>query len=218
VFKGSPAHVSALSGPATWAAIRPVIPGGRRRVDHVAAVSCRLSATGIRFLGILSRRGVLLPSRSAYQATSAWTPTGFPRSAHPSRDRIGCPLYPEAQRCSHDRSDPSGRRSPPLPGARPYRPGPHPISGAVNYEASSRVHSRSPARPSPSPGCSPGWNRGPWAHSPGFAPQQAGPAAHAGAGDGHRTLARSHMTDIVGPPTHELTQDVRPRVARSGWT
>jgi len=30
VFKGSPAHVSALSGPATRAAIRPVIPGGRR--------------------------------------------------------------------------------------------------------------------------------------------------------------------------------------------
>lgn len=31
MFKGSPAHVSALSGPATRAAIRPVIRGGRRR-------------------------------------------------------------------------------------------------------------------------------------------------------------------------------------------
>ena len=62
------------------------------------------------------------------------------------------PSLPRGQRCSHDRSDPSGRRSPPLPGARPYHPGPHPISGAVNYEASSRVYSRSPARPSPSPG------------------------------------------------------------------
>ena len=69
-----------------------------------------------------SCRGVLLPSRSAYQA-AAWTPAGFPRSAHPSHGRIGCPLYPEAQRCSHSRSDPSGRRSPPLPGARPYHPG-----------------------------------------------------------------------------------------------
>src|SRR5664279_4934635 len=121
--------------------LSPAVDGG---VDHVAAVSCRLSATGIRFLGILSRRGVPLPSRSAYQATSAWTPTGFPRSAHPSRDRIGCPLCPEAQRCSHDRSDPSGRRSPPLPGARPYRPGPRPISGAVYYL--SLIHISEPTR------------------------------------------------------------------------
>lgn len=153
MFKGSPAHVSALWGPVTRAGIRPVIPGGRRRgrpchrglpvVFRPPAFACWASC---------ARRGVSLPSRSAYQATSAWTPTGFPRSAHPSHDRIGCPLYPEAQRCSHDRSDPSDRRSPPLPGARPYRPGPHPISRAVNYEASSRVHSRSPARPSPSPG------------------------------------------------------------------
>ena len=115
-------------------------------------VSCRLSTTGIRLLGIL------LPPRSSAPLTvglpdsQRLDPTGFPRSAHPSHDRIGCPLYPEAQRCSHDRSDPSGRRSPPLPGARPYHPGPHPISGAIHYEASSRVYSRSPARPSPSPG------------------------------------------------------------------
>ncbi len=74
-----------------------------------------------------SRRGIPLSSRSAYQA-DAWTPAGFPRSAHPSHGRIGCPLYPEAQRCSHGRSDPSGRRLPPLPGARPYHPGVHPIS------------------------------------------------------------------------------------------
>jgi len=115
-------------------------------------VSCRLSTTGIRLLGIL------LPPRSSAPLTvglpdsQRLDPTGFPRSAHPSHGRIGCPLYPEAQRCSHDRSDPSGRRSPPLPGARPYHPGPHPISGAIHYEASSRVYSRSPARPSPSPG------------------------------------------------------------------
>ena len=51
--------------------------------------------------------------------------------------------------------------------------------------------------------------------SPGFAPQQAGPAAHARAGDGHRALARSYTTDTVGPPIHELTRNVRPRVARS---
>ena len=55
--------------------------------------------------------------------------------------------------------------------ARPLSQGPGPITpvlipstGAIHYEASSRVHSRSPARPSPSP-VSPGWNRGPWAYS-----------------------------------------------------
>jgi hypothetical protein len=65
---------------------------------------------------------------------------------------------------------------------------------------------------------SPDGSRTSWACSPGFAPQQAGPAAHARAGDGHRALARSYTTDIVGPPIHELTRNVRPRVARSAWT
>ena len=89
--------------------------------------SCRLSAAGIRFLGIL-----FLPGSSALLTVglpgSAWTPAGFPRSAHPSHGRIGCPLYPGTKRCSHGRSDPSGRRSPPLPGARPYHPGAPSIS------------------------------------------------------------------------------------------
>ena len=77
------------------------------------------------------RQTVFVPdveARSASAEASTRTPTGFPRSAHPSHGRIGCPLYPETTRCSADRSDPSGRRAPPLPGARSYRPGPHPIS------------------------------------------------------------------------------------------
>jgi len=61
----------------------------------------------------------------------------------------------------------------------------------------------------------PWMDQGPLGSSPGFAPQQAGPAAHARAGDGHRALARSYTTDTVGPPIHELTRNVRPRVARS---
>jgi hypothetical protein len=64
----------------------------------------------------------------------------------------------------------------------------------------------------------PWMDQGPLGSSPGFAPQQAGPAAHARAGDGHRALARSYTTDTVGPPIHELTRNVRPRVARLGWT
>src|SRR5258708_15010807 len=104
--------------------------------------------------------------------------------------------------------------------ARPLCQGPGPITpafipspGAIYYEASSRVHSRSPARPSPLP-VIPGWNGDLLGLLPGFAPQQAGPAAHARAGDGHRALARSYTTGITGPPIHALTRNVRPRVAR----
>jgi hypothetical protein len=41
-----------------------------------------------------SRRGVPPSSRSAYRPNSR-TPTGLPRSARTSRDRVGCSLYPE---------------------------------------------------------------------------------------------------------------------------
>ena len=55
--------------------------------------------TGIRFLGILSRRGVPPLSRSAYRTVhhpNNSDPTGFPCSAHTRYDRGGRPLYPEA--------------------------------------------------------------------------------------------------------------------------
>jgi len=216
VFKGSPAHVGALSSPATRADIRPVIPGDRRRTDHAVWVSCRLSATGLRFLSILFPPGCSAPLAIGLPGI-VWTPTGFPRSTRPSHDRIGRPLHPEAQRCSHDRSDLSGRRSPPLPAARPYHPGPHPISGAVHYGASSRVHSRSPARSSPRlvvplDG----------SEALGLFPGLRTPAGRTcGArqsGDGHRALTRNYASDIVGPPFREFPRNVRPRVARSDWT
>src|SRR6266849_8314743 len=48
-------HVSTLSRPGTRPAIRPVIRDRQRRAGLIAALSCRLSATGVRFLGILFR-------------------------------------------------------------------------------------------------------------------------------------------------------------------
>jgi len=105
-----------------------------------------------------SRRGLPPSSRSAYQVgakASTRTPTGFPRSAHPSHGRIGCPLYPETTRCSADQSDPSGRRVPPLPGARSYRPGPPKLSITGRRQGFTRVHP--PGLP-PGP-VIPGWNR-----------------------------------------------------------
>ena len=180
-------------------------------------VSCRLSTTGIRLLGILLPPRSSAPLTVGLPSSQRLDPTGFPRSAHPSHGRIGCPLYPEAQRCSHDRSDPSGRRSPPFQGPGPLTPVLIPSPGLSitrRHQGFTRVHP---------PGLPPRlvipWmDQGPLGSSPGFAPPQAGPAAHARAGDGHRALARSYTTDIVGPPIRELARDVRPRVARSGWT
>ena len=100
--------------------------------------------------------------------------------AHPSHGRIGCPRYPETTRCSADRSDPSGRRAPPLPGARSCRPGPHPISrscllrGVVKGLLAFTRPAFSPARSSLGPG-HPWMEQGqPWAHSPGSAPRRPG--------------------------------------------
>ena len=81
----SPAHVSAPFGArAPRLGIRPVTqqrpPGG---AATSVAVSCRLSPTGIRFLGILFPPGGFRhPLRLAYRtATAVRTLSGFPRSA-----------------------------------------------------------------------------------------------------------------------------------------
>ena len=78
-------------------------------------------------------------------------PTGFPRSTHTRYDRGGRPLYPEASGVHTTGVLVSGRRLPPLPAARPYHPGPHPVFPGFDDEASSGVHSRSPVRSSPRP-------------------------------------------------------------------
>ena len=86
-----------------------------------------------------------------HQRDRSLSSTAKNRGLCPTDGRNGCPLYPEAQRCSHDRSDPSGRRSPPLPGARPYHAGSHPISRSCplrNVMKGSLAFTR-PAFPSP---------------------------------------------------------------------
>ena len=95
VFKGSPAHVGALSRPD---GSRPVsgqlcetTNGG---LIDLISVSCRLSAAGVRFLGILSRPGIPPLLRSAYHASQR----GPERVFHVPHARdtagAGCPLYP----------------------------------------------------------------------------------------------------------------------------
>jgi len=162
------------------AGIRPVIPGRPAEGPGTPPwVSCCLSATGVRFLGILSRQRVSALLTVGLPG-NAWTLAGFPRSAHPSHGRIGCPLYPEAQRCSHGRSYPSGRRLPPLPGARPYHPGVHPTSRSYPLRGVIKG-SLAFTRPAFPLACwSPDGTRTPWARSRASHPGRQDLPAHAG--------------------------------------
>lgn len=92
-------HVSTLSGPGTRPGIRPVIRKDHRRRSRsvLVALSCCLSATGVRFLGILSRPGnsalltVGLPP--ARDFAERRTRARFPCSARLRPGWGGCPLY-----------------------------------------------------------------------------------------------------------------------------
>jgi hypothetical protein len=207
VFKGSPAHVSALSGPAitAWypASYVSAIGGGPATRPRV---SCRLSTTGIGLLGIL------FPPR-----VSALLTVGLPgecQSIRPDPDGVSTfhtpesrpdwvPSLPRDHAVLSGRSDPSDRRAPPLPGARSYRPGPHPISrscllrGVVKGSLAFTRPAFSLARSSLD------GTRTTLGTLPGLrTPQTRGSAEHAEAGDGHRALARSYRTtDIAAPPS-----------------
>lgn len=187
----------------------------QRRGQSRVSISCRLSATGIRLLGILSRRGVPLSSRSAYQAVP-----GPRHGFHVPHTRVtaglGALFTPRPSGALTAGPIPPAAARPLFQGPGPITPAFIPSPGAIYYEASSRVRLRSPARPSPLP-VIPGWSGDFLGLLPGLRTQQAGPAAHARAGDGHRALTRSYTTGITGPPIRELTRNVRPRVARSGW-
>jgi hypothetical protein len=58
--------------------------------------SCRLSAAGICFLGVLfpPRNSALLTVGLPQHPKMSWTLTGFPRSTRVRYGRVGCPLYP----------------------------------------------------------------------------------------------------------------------------
>ena len=220
-FKGSPAHVSALSGPATRAGIRPVIP---------RAPGGGAGNTALGFLPPFGHRHPLLghpvPAREFR-----------PPHGRPTRQRLD-PGGVSTFRTSESRPEwvPSLPRGPavltrPVRSLRPpLAPSPRgqalsprsriPSPGAVHYEASSRVHSRSPARPSPSPVGPLDGTRTSWACSPGFAPRQAGPARRTpgrGTGIEHSPGATrpASSPDLL---SRKLPRNVRPRVARSAWT
>jgi hypothetical protein len=181
-------------------------------------VSRCLSAAGVRFLGIL-----FPPGSSALLTVglpgSAWTLAGFPRSAHPSHGRIGRPLYPEAQRCSHGRS--RSLRPPLAPSPRGQALSPRRTFHLPELSITRRHQGFTHVRP---PGLPPRLLALDGTAPLGLALRASHPArqdlsAHAGAGDGHQALARSYTPGILtGPPSRKLTRNVRPRVARSAWT
>ena len=113
-----------LSRPGTRPGIRPVIqdrpPGG---AATLVSVSCRLSATGIRFLGILfpPRNSALLTVGLPARQLACRTRTGFPCSARVRHDWGGCPLYP-GDGGVHTAANAPGRRLP-LRNGRPCLPG-----------------------------------------------------------------------------------------------
>ncbi len=86
--------------------IRPVIRTDQRRADRPRSLSCRLSAAGIGFLGILYPPGLGPSLPPAYRHTaSAWrTPTGFPCSARMRHDWGWVPSLPRGRWCPHGRA------------------------------------------------------------------------------------------------------------------
>ena len=172
-------RVSALSSRA--AALSGQLCGNRwRRSQHPVPVSCCLSATGIRFSGLPAPAGEFrFPHGRPTGRLSRRTPSGLSRSACDRCGRGGRPLNPGDGGALPAGQVSPGRHLPPSSGRSLFSRLLQPTGESANDEASSRIHSRSPVRPSPA--CGPRMEREPLGISPGFAPRSY-PRAHARAG------------------------------------
>ena len=140
----------AAGHPARYPASYPRTPGRRARTS--SPVSCCLSTTGIRFSGHpVPARGTGPSSRSADRPPEGGrTPSGFPRSALTSYDRVGCPLYPGDQRCSPDRM-PCPASACHITAACPYTPPDHPTARSSVLRGIHKGSRDSPVRSAPHP-------------------------------------------------------------------
>ena len=150
---GSPDPRQHPFGPGHKSRIRPVIRDDRRRASPDVPVSCRLSATGIRFPGHPTLAGGLgLPyGRLTRTPPACGTPSRFPRSTRTRYDRGGCLLYPGGGGAHPaDKKSPTGACR--FPAASPYTPLQLPIQqGSRITRHQTEVHSRSPVRSAPCP-------------------------------------------------------------------
>jgi hypothetical protein len=200
--------------------VRPLGPASGRSPRRPPGAAATLSRVPSPFGHRHPLLGHPVPPRNSAPLTiglpeprKALDPTGFPRSTHTRYGRSGRPLYPEASGVLT-----TGSHSP-VAACRPcQRPGPItqvfvPSSRVRNNEASSGVHSRSPARPSPRPVAPPDGTGAlrllPWASHP----NGQDPSTHAGRGSILNTDPELR-TRHDRPPICELTRYARPRVAR----
>jgi hypothetical protein len=106
----------------------------------MVSLSCRLSATGISFLGILSRQGIRPHLRSAYRpAYAGRTLARFPCSTRMRHDWGWLSSLPRGRRCPHGQRA-SMAAACRLSTAGPCHPVQHPATRRLLDEASARIH------------------------------------------------------------------------------
>jgi len=168
---------------------------------------------GIRFLGILSRRGLVPLLRSAYPSLMGSDPDGVSTFRACEMRPGWAPPLPRGQRCSHDQRVNSGRRLPPLPAARPYHPSVRPVVPGSALRGVTGVYLRSPVRSSPRP-VAPRTERGPL----GFSLELRTPSRQGPVGRTSRWGLTSNTDQELRlrhrrPPLREFTRNTRLRVA-----
>ncbi|MGH4011200.1 MAG: integrase core domain-containing protein [Pseudonocardiaceae bacterium] len=164
----------------------------------LAPGSRRLSAAGIRLLGIQSRRGIAPLSRSAYRALDQPGPR---RGFHVPRRRdttgVGAPLTPRPAVFPRPTLT---ARSPLAASSNGQALSPWSSSRRPGLEITRHQQGFTSVHPSglPLARCSPGRNGGPSAFSLGFAPPRTGSADARQSGDRSRTLIENYAPGITG--------------------
>ena len=175
-------------------------------------VSCRLSATGVRFSGHpIPARGVGPSSRPAYQPPHRrWTPSGLPRSAPTSNDRGGRLLYP-----GDGGALLTGCRARPVPAAsQRHVPTPryHIPPAELRFTRHQRRFTRFTHPVCPSPVTSQ-VEQEILRPSPRASHPAVTSSARQGRGQAMSTSPELHHQHHLGRPISELSRSVRPRVA-----
>lgn len=142
-FTSSPAHVSAPFGAGAPGPVSGQFSPGDQLEEPVTLPggSCRLSATGIGFLGMLLPPGDSAFVTSGLPATTRRPdPVGVSSFPAPETRPGRVPSVRRGRWCSPSRPHVSGWHPPPPPAASPCTPLPLPSGGACDDDASARVH------------------------------------------------------------------------------